>query len=267
MKEQALGSCLHTPELRGVEGFLYSTSKQEVEQAHTTGNRPTRGFNAPTPHHDTADTSLQTINFEDFLMRDDLTAADTSMEEMIENAMFALPEPEVSTTDHFTFSLAAAEVWAPTTFEDPAIGLCLPAAEAEGGRVELPVEIEDVEDSDLLQWLMDDTQIGGFALPQEAEATTPAFLVEVLEEEETSVKVKTETLTEEEKYRRMRDQNNRASQACRAKRKRALAAQEEEVEELQGRNKKLRLTLDTMEREVAQLKSMMLEQVAQRARK
>ena len=27
MKEQALGSCLHTPELRGVEGFLYSTSK------------------------------------------------------------------------------------------------------------------------------------------------------------------------------------------------------------------------------------------------
>jgi len=266
MKEQALGSCLHTPELRGVEGFLYSTSKK-VEQAHTTGNRPTRGFNAPTPNHDTTDTSLQTINFEDFLTRDDLTAADTSMEEMIENAMFALPEPEVSTTDHFTFSLAAAEVWAPTTFEDPAIGLCLPAAEAEGGRVELPVEIEDVEDSDLLQWLMDDTQIGGFALPQEAEATTPAFLVEVLKEEETSVKVKTETLTEEEKYRRMREQNNRASQDCRAKRKRVLAAQEEEVEELQGRNKMLRLILDTMEREVAQLKSMMLEQVAQRARK
>merc|ERR1711974_82538 len=36
-------------------------------------------------------------------------------------------------------------------------------------------------------------------------------------------RIKMEELTEEEKYRRMREQNNRASQACRAKRKRKLA--------------------------------------------
>merc|ERR1712055_320920 len=170
----------------------------------------------------------------------------TNIMEMIENASFdfTLPEPFPTTTLHITEQKTEVEqmvevintntetVWAGVSFDDANLGLCLPAVEAEG-RIELPVNIanssssnvDSSETDDLLKWIMDDTQIANFAFPDEVEeATTSFFIKEVKVEEEKTEEVtkakrsriKMEELTEEEKYRRMREQNNRASQACRA---------------------------------------------------
>merc|ERR1712184_47207 len=124
---------------------------------------------------------------------------------------------------------------------------------------------------DLLKWIMDDTQIANFAFPDEVEEATTSFLItEVKVEEEKTEEVtkakrsriKMEELTEEEKYRRMREQNNRASQACRAKRKRKLAEEEEELTILQQKNIQLQTVLKDMEKEVASYKKRILEQVS-----
>jgi len=169
-------------------------------------------------------------------------------------------EHENDTTEH---------VWAFETFEDSSVGLCLPAVEAEGGRMELPVTGEDTGTKDLLTWILEDTQIGDWNVPQEISETTQHFVIERLEEEEDEEKdvgkiekVKMESLTQDEKYRRMREQNNRASQACRAKRKRKLVEEEEEMKRLEERNKVLVDTMRRMEAEVTQMKKMILEQVA-----
>jgi len=167
-------------------------------------------------------------------------------------------EHENDTTEH---------VWAFETFEDSSVGLCLPAVEAEGARMELPVTGEDTGTKDLLTWILEDTQIGDWNVPQEISGTTQHFVIERLEEEEEKdvgkiEKVKMESLTQDEKYRRMREQNNRASQACRAKRKRKLVEEEEEMKRLEERNKVLVDTMRRMEAEVTQMKKMILEQVA-----
>merc|ERR1712223_1218436 len=75
-------------------------------------------------------------------------------------------------------------------------------------------------------------------------------------------RVKMEELTEEEKYRRMREQNNRASQACRAKRKRKLAEEEQELTILQEKNIHLQAVFKSMQEEVALYKKRILEQVS-----
>merc|ERR1711971_1426524 len=174
----------------------------------------------------------------------------TNIMEMIENASFdfTLPEPFPTTSLHITEQKTEVEqmvevintntetVWAGVSFDDANLGLCLPAVEVEG-RIELPVDIanntsssnvESSETDDLLKWIMDDTQIANFALPDEVEEATTSFLITEMkvEEEKTEEvtkakrsRIKMEEPTEEEKYRRMREQNNRASQACRAKRK------------------------------------------------
>merc|ERR1712158_273464 len=132
------------------------------------------------------------------------------------------------------------------------LGLCLPAVEAEG-RIELPVNIannsnvESSETDDLLKWIMDDTQIANFAFPDEVEEATTSFFIKEVKEEE--------------KYRRMREQNNRASQACRAKRKRKLAEEETELAILEQKNIQLQAVLKDMEKEVASYKKRILEQV------
>merc|ERR1712108_59963 len=130
-------------------------------------------------------------------------------------------------------------VWAGVSFDDANLGLCLPAIEAEG-RIELPVNVannngnngnvESSETDDLLKWIMDDTQIADFAFPNEVGEATTSFIIKEVKVEEVKTekveettkakrsRIKMEELTEEEKYRRMREQNNRASQACRAKR-------------------------------------------------
>ena len=207
----------------------------------------------------------------------------TNIMEMIENASFdfTLPEPFPTTTLHITEQKTEVyvfpnnyteTVWAGVSFDDANLGLCLPAVEAEG-RIELPVNVannngngsssssnvDSSETDDLLKWIMDDTQIANFAFPDEVEeATTSFFIKEVKVEEEKAEEVtkakrsriKMEELTEEEKYRRMREQNNRASQACRAKRKRKLAEEETELAILEQKNIQLQAVLKDMEKEV-----------------
>jgi len=211
----------------------------------------------------------------------------TNIMEMIENASFdfTLPEPFPTTTLHITEQKTEVEqmvevintntetVWAGVSFDDANLGLCLPAVEAEG-RIELPVNVtnnngsssssnvESSETDDLLKWIMDDTQIANFAFPDEVEEATTSFLIQEVkvEEEKTEEveearqakrsRIKMEELTEEEKYRRMREQNNRASQACRAKRKRKLAEEETELAILEQKNIQLQAVLKDMEKEV-----------------
>merc|ERR1719357_1156151 len=179
----------------------------------------------------------------------------TNIMEMIEDAAFdfTLPEPLPTTTLHISEHKAevepmvevndAAETFSTwTSLDDANFGLCLPAIEAEG-RIELPVSVvgnnnvESSEADDLLKWIMDDNQIADFNFPNEVEEATRSFLIEEVKVEMGKAtkankrsRVKMEELTQEEKYRRMREQNNRASQACRAKRKRKLAEEEEGVD-------------------------------------
>ena len=230
---------------------------QEVEQAPTIGNRPNRGFNTTVADRSTAE-SMDTINFEDILREDD-----TGLITMIEQETFDLSLATASTTTHLHLE-EVDTIWADVTFADPDLGLCLPAAEAEGARVQLPVQPE-LEEDDLLKWIMDDTEIGDFGLHGEGEACTPAFFLQPLQEQEVKVEelkeVKKEELSEEEKYRRMREQNNKASQACRAKRKRKLEEQEGELAREQDRNTSLRRRLEEMEQEVGEMKRIVMEQM------
>merc|ERR1712173_485710 len=202
----------------------------------------------------------------------------TNIMEMIENVAFdlTLPAP-LPTTDHKAEVEQMVEVndtaetfstW--TSLDDANLGLCLPAIEAEG-RIELPVtvvgnNVESSETDDLLKWIMDDNQIADFNFPNEAEEATTSFLIEEVKEEATKAikrsRVKMEELTEEEKYRRMREQNNRASQACRAKRKRKLAEEEQELTTLQEKNIHLQAVFKSMQEEVALYKKRILEQVS-----
>jgi hypothetical protein len=199
----------------------------------------------------------------------------TNIMEMIENVAFdfTLPEPLPTTTLHITEHKAEVEqmvevndatetfsTW--TSLDDANLGLCLPAIEAEG-RIELPVSVvgnnnvESSEADDLLKWIMDDNQIADFNFPNEVEEATRSFLIEEVKVEMGKAtkankrsRVKMEELTQEEKYRRMREQNNRASQACRAKRKRKLAEEEQELTTLQEKNIHLQAVFKSMQEEV-----------------
>jgi len=211
----------------------------------------------------------------------------TNIMEMIEDAAFdfTLPEPLPTTTLHITEHKAEVEkmveandtaetfsTW--TSLDDANLGLCLPAIEAEG-RIELPVSVvgnnnvESSEADDLLKWIMDDNQIADFNFPNEVEEATTSFLIEEVKVEMGKAtkankrsRVKMEELTQEEKYRRMREQNNRASQACRAKRKRKLAEEEQELTTLQEKNIHLQAVFKSMQEEVALYKKRILEQVS-----
>jgi hypothetical protein len=199
----------------------------------------------------------------------------TNIMEMIEDAAFdfTLPEPLPTTTLHISEHKAevepmvevndAAETFSTwTSLDDANLGLCLPAIEAEG-RIELPVSVvgnnnvESSEADDLLKWIMDDNQIADFNFPNEVEEATRSFLIEEVKVEMGKAtkankrsRVKMEELTQEEKYRRMREQNNRASQACRAKRKRKLAEEEQELTILQEKNIHLQAVFKSMQEEV-----------------
>merc|ERR1712200_229262 len=272
---QGQESCLHTP-VWGVEGFNISTSKEVEGELTTGKQltRVFNGLVEENTTEDTAMTT--TINFDDLLLEETvfvstsiapmdmieegenlieknpvpLSEDTTNIMEMIENAAFdfTLPEPLPTTTLHITEPTAEVEqmveaetfsTW--TSLDDANLGLCLPAIEAEG-RIELPVStvgnnVESSEADDLLKWIMDDNQIADFNFLNEG------VKMEVMKEEMGEVtkankrsRVKMEELTEEEKYRRMREQNNRASQACRAKRKRKLAEEEQELTTLQEKN-------------------------------
>merc|ERR1712158_303552 len=156
-----------------------------------------------------------------------------------------------------------------TSLDDANLGLCLPAIEAEG-RIELPVSVvgnnnvESSEADDLLKWIMDDNQIADFNFPNEVEEATTSFFIEGVKEKmgkATKANKRSRVKTQEEKYRRMREQNNRASQACRAKRKRKLAEEEQELTTLQEKNIHLQAVFKSMQEEVALYKKRILEQV------
>merc|ERR1712054_603562 len=233
MITQGQESCLHTP-VWGMEGFNISTSK-EVEGELTTGKQLTRVFNGLVEENTTEDTAMtNTINFDDLLL-----------EETVFVSTSIAPMDMIEEEENLTI-------------------------EAEG-RIELPVSVvgnnvESSETDDLLKWIMDDNQIADFNFPNEAEEATTSFLIEEVKEEATKAnkrsRVKIEELTEEEKYRRMREQNNRASQACRAKRKRKLAEEEQELTTLQEKNIHLQAVFKSMQEEVALYKKRILEQVA-----
>merc|ERR1712200_14666 len=292
MITQGQESCLHTP-VWGVEGFNISTSK-EVEGELTTGKQLTRVFNGlleETVFVSTSIAPMDMIEEEENLMIEKntvpLSEDTTNIMEMIEDAAFdfTLPEPLPTTTLHISEHKAeveqmvevndAAETFSTwTSLDDANLGFCLPAIEAEG-RIELPVSVvgnnnvESSEADDLLKWIMDDNQIADFNFPNEVEEATRSFLIEEVKVEMGKAtkankrsRVKMEELTQEEKYRRMREQNNRASQACRAKRKRKLAEEEQELTILQEKNIHLQAVFKSMQEEVALYKKRILEQVS-----
>merc|ERR1711931_39448 len=133
------------------------------------------------------------------------------------------------------------EIWGCETFDSEVLGPCLPAAEVEGVAV-VKDEVEnvlDIENQDLLKWIINDQQIDDLAhfdltpteyiVPAAAPVNNPPeFFVEIKEENK--------ELKDDEKYRKMRDQNNEASKKCRANRKRKLVEVEKEAEELEVRN-------------------------------
>merc|ERR1711899_66055 len=301
MITQGQESCLHTP-VWGVEGFNISTSKEVEGELTTGKQltRVFNGLLEENTTEDTAMTT--TINFDDLLLEETvfvstsiapmdmieeeenlmiekntvpLSEDTTNIMEMIEDAAFdfTLPEPLPTTTLHISEHKAevepmvevndAAETFSTwTSLDDANLGLCLPAIEAEG-RIELPVSVvgnnnvESSEADDLLKWIMDDNQIADFNFPNEVEEATTSFFIEGVK-----VEMVKEEMGEEEKYRRMREQNNRASQACRAKRKRKLAEEEQELTTLQEKNIHLQAVFKSMQEEVALYKKRILEQVS-----
>merc|ERR1712228_118002 len=160
------------------------------------------------------------------------------------------------------------------------LGLCAPANVVEGAAKEFqPLEAAstslclsndplDLENLDLLQWIVNDQDINVEIEEPKPEAphqdvervsvivpvVSQQFQIEPLE-------VKTENLSSDEKYRKMREQNNEASKRCRANRKRKHQETEEELEMLAQRNVVLRAQMDEMEREVRELKSKLLTDI------
>jgi len=290
MEKKEATSSLHTPTW-GVEANPCSTFK--VESPLITESTVCRAFNSldnnfsPTnmeveiidsPPTVNDSTAINTINLEDLL---NFTEEEPSLISLLEDTTPSsiLLDPTaatITTASHIT-PLPEETIWSglldvPTAFEDPLVGLCLPAMEAEGNMIPLPVEENETgmeANNDILQWIMDDSKIMEDFLsppPLQVEATTPMFILEELKPEgispkEEKKKIKTESLTEQEKYLRMREQNNRASKACRAKRKRKLAEEEEELRVLGERNTVLRAKVESMEREVEEYKRRLIQQV------
>merc|ERR1712153_180989 len=152
--------------------------------------------------------------------------------------------------------------------------------------VEEPVEVVveeaaeptfDIENNDVLKWIIDDQQIDDLPIfdnsqPELTPAlhsvsvnlpeTTSFFLEEIPEASQSiKVEVKTEDLGEDEKYRKMRSQNNEASRKCRMNRKRKQEDMEEEVDLLQERNAFLKSRMEEMEQEVKLWKKKLLSDI------
>jgi len=179
-------------------------------------------------------------------------------------------------------------IWGHGTFdfEENELGLCAPASVVEGtidqrestftvieptSRVD-PLEIENI---DLLQWIVEDQNIniqeGVIEVEEETnfvktEVERVSVIVpvqrQVPEESTPVIEFKIEHLTEDEKYRKMREQNNEASKRCRANRKRKHLELEDELKELERRNVVLKAKMDSMEREVKLLKKKFLSDIS-----
>ena len=192
------------------------------------------------------------------------------------------------------------EIWGYKTFnDDDDFGICAPPSIVEGtvehenveeNLMEPPLESVgeeypeatfEIENNDVLKWIIDDQQIDDLpilnnsqveptpfihtiplALP-ESSATTTFLMEEIpLTSQPIKIEVKTEDLREDEKYRKMRCQNNEASKKCRINRKRKQGDMEEECELLQERNVFLKSRLEEMEQEVKAWKKKLLSDIA-----
>jgi len=180
-------------------------------------------------------------------------------------------------------------IWGHGTFdfEENELDLCAPASVVEGtfdqGESTFtvieptsgvdPLEIENI---DLLQWIVEDQNINiqeglleveektNFAKTEVVERVSVIVPVQrqLSEESAPVVEIKIEHLTEDEKYRKMREQNNEASKRCRANRKRKHQELEDELIELERRNVVLKAKMDSMEREVKLLKKRFLSDIS-----
>jgi len=164
-----------------------------------------------------------------------------------------------------------------TVFETNDFGLCAPANVVEGTIIDeditdATVDVVDnndflqMENMDILQWVVNDQKIDFEIVEQEEEVKPERVSVIVPVASAASVlvqdTVKIENLSEDEKYRKMRDQNNEASKRCRAKRKRKHQEAEDELVLLQEKNVELRAKMDEMEREVQILKKRFLTNIS-----
>merc|ERR1712098_670107 len=156
-------------------------------------------------------------------------------------------------------------------------GLCAPANVAEGTIIDeditdATVDVVDnndflqMENMDILQWVVNDQKIDFEIVEQEEEVKPERVSVIVPVASAASVlvqdTVKIENLSEDEKYRKMGDQNNEASKRCRANRKRKHQEAEDELVLLQEKNVELRAKMDEMEREVQILKKRFLTNIS-----
>lgn len=257
-----------------------TTSLLEAEMHPSTGSRPYRDFNSPIP--------TTTLNTPDISTECNISNFDETFSRLLEENNYELQgtfksknEPismMIETNDCTVFdndnqhpptlSPMMEDIWGCDTFESEVLGLCLPAAEVEGVAVDQMEIVEqenekelDIDNQDLLKWIINDQQIDDLApfdLSSEehikpadipSPEPVPEFFIEIKEEPR---------LKDDEKYRKMRDQNNKASRTCRANRKRKLVEWEAEAEELEVRNKFLKAQLADMEAEVARWKNNLL---------
>jgi len=270
--------------LLAFDNTFSATSLLEAEMETSTGSRPYRDFNSPI--------ETSTLNTPDISTECNISNFDETFSRLLEENTYELQgtfnsknEPismmietnnnctvfNNDNQDQPTLSPMMEDIWGGETFESEVLGLCLPAAEVEGvaadqvGIVEPEVEKElDIDNQDLLKWIINDQQIDDlthFNLSPEEDIKpaaipspepVPEFFIEIKEEAK---------LKDDEKYRKMRDQNNKASRTCRANRKRKLVEVEKEAVELEARNKFLRTQLADMEAEVARWKEKLLSDI------
>merc|ERR1712154_575493 len=207
--------------LLAFDNTFSATSLLEAEMETSTGSRPYRDFNSPL--------EPSTLNTPDISTECNISNFDETFSRLLEENTYELQgtfnsenEPismmietnnctvfNNDNQDQPTLSPMMEDIWGGETFESEVLGLGLPAAEVEGvaadqvGIVEPEVEKElDIDNQDLLKWIINDQQIDDLThfnlSPEEAK------------------------LKDDEKYRKMRDQNNKAGRTCRANRKRKL---------------------------------------------
>jgi len=265
-----------------------------VESTLNTGKHLYRDFNTLTSALNTPEITDSTFDekFDEFFTRNDFG------NEAMKTFETPMNEPFTVVTD---FS-QPEEIWGYQTFnDDDDFGMCAPPSVVEGTvdntsveetlmTVEEPVEVVveeaaeptfDIENNDVLKWIIDDQQIDDLPIfdnsqPEltpalhsvsvnlpESSGTTSFFLEEIPEASQSiKVEVKTEDLGEDEKYRKMRSQNNEASRKCRFNRKRKQADMEIEVDLLQERNTFLKARLEEMEQEVQAWKKKLLSDIS-----
>jgi len=280
--------------LLNMEMINSAPSTAGVETTLSTGKHHYRDFNTLTSALNTPEITNIPFDdkFEDFFKMNDFgnEAMNTFETEM--------NEPYTAIDTDFN---VPEEIWGYQTFtdNDDDFGMCAPPSAVEGtvdnssvdeilrnmeDQVEVLVEKNteptfDIENKDVLQWIIDDQQIDDIPMIENSQQEpTPAihtvsinlpehsapsfFLEEIPQHSQPIIEVKNEDLREDEKYRKMRNQNNEASRKCRLNRKRKLADMEEEYELLQEKNTFLKSRLEEMENEVKVWKKKLLSDIS-----